>query len=246
MDRKSVIFVVVTAVAALGGCGDSSTANFEVEPPGENCPDGGIRITTDDETYFACDGDGSDVTTEQVSAYDPDNPCDTNAVRITITRPDTDPSVEYVCQGLDDPVVPELEAWLATQAEARAENGFIGCVCDDERPVDECETERYLEHEVPTGQMLRCVNEAAVLVQRPPGPGVIEFLECETAPHEELLACLEPVDVGTCDTDERDAADTCAADISEPSCDDLLNDEELLWFETWGALAEQLSCFPRL
>lgn len=244
MNRKGVIFVLVTAAGALGGCGDSSTASFEVEPPGENCPDGGIRITTDDETYFACDGDGSDVSTEQVSAYDPDNPCDTNAVRITITRPDADPSVEYVCQGLDDPVVPELETWFATLGEAEAEEDFITCVCGDERPVDECETERDLNHEPVTVHRLRCLNEAAVFIQRPPGPGAIEYFECETAPYEELLGCLEPVDVNTCDTDQLDAAGACAADISDGDCDALLNDEEQLWIDTWSNIATELGCFP--
>ncbi|MFW6049925.1 MAG: hypothetical protein ACODAU_02055 [Myxococcota bacterium] len=244
MDRKQITGALLGATL-LWGCGDGSTADIEAEPPGENCPDGGIRITTDDETYYACNGDASDVTTEQVSAFDPDNPCDTNAVRITITRPGTEPSVEYVCQDLGDPVVPELEQYFVLESESQKEWELVECVCEDEVELDECEASVYELHELRTNFVRRCTNEAAVLTGRAPSPGVAAYFECLSEPFEEALACREPVDLETCDPDTLSTAQECLGDIAAPDCESMLEEEDILWLDAWDSLGSQLGCFVR-
>lgn len=99
--------VAAVAVAAFGlvGCGgeDAQQVGVDSVPPGEECEQGGIVVDVDGEEHYVCDGeDGEspDVETERVDADAQGNPCDTEALKITVEPADgSEPVVDYVCDG---------------------------------------------------------------------------------------------------------------------------------------------------
>lgn len=115
--------LALSLLAAATACGDdpagASTAaapNITAvrEPPGANCPHGGVKVTIDgDDPVYVCDGaDGStgssgsssDVEVEPIPDDDGDSPCGSGGgVRITVTT-DGETHTSYVCHGGGDAV----------------------------------------------------------------------------------------------------------------------------------------------
>ena len=63
------LFALATALGlTLAACGDN-TDQVTTEPPGANCPNGGVAIESNGTTTYVCDGtDGSDGTSGQNGA----------------------------------------------------------------------------------------------------------------------------------------------------------------------------------
>lgn len=193
----------------------------------------------------ACGDDpaSTEITTESVSAFDPDNPCDGNAVRLTITRSGEEPVVEYLCQGLDDHVVPEIPDFVVSQLGVQRTEVDFECNCSETPPSqEECDA-AHRQLDVMETYLSRCTNEAVILLGEAPPPGVYEFFECMTSANLDYLVCLDNVDFETCEG-LTEASDCVATIPSNMACAEILTDDAdaSAWIDLYVEILQQLSC----
>jgi hypothetical protein len=195
---------------------------------------------------LACGDSGSkptEITTEHVSAYDPDNPCDGNAIRLTITAPKDEPVVEYLCQGLDDHVVPEVDEFIAAYLGMLRPEIEYDCNCLEMGPSPaECDAAR-LELQVMGTYLSRCSNEALILFGEEPPPEIYEFFECLGAAANEYVACMGLADFELCDGFEEASACVEMATGLE-SCYGVVaaDDEATAWFDFYIEVLGYIGC----
>lgn len=100
--------MIAGVIAMAAGCGGEEPQQFDVDrvEPGGECEYGGVVVDLDGDDHYICDGaDGQDGATaeidvEDVGADDADNPCDTDAVKVTVEPAGGgEETVEYVCDG---------------------------------------------------------------------------------------------------------------------------------------------------
>jgi hypothetical protein len=187
----------------------------------------------------------SEVLIEPVSAYDPENPCDGNALRITVVSPGAEPVVEFVCQGLDDHLVPELDELISNFMDAEMLEVDYDCSCAEMGPSpEECATV-YFQMNVTRNRLSRCSNEALILYGEQPPAAVYEFFECLNDSIGEYLACMALADFELCDAASFDEAWDCADMVPDPSsCDPILtaDEEATVWFTNYTAILDFLFC----
>lgn len=177
------------------------------------------------------DDPGIDVLSERISAYDEENPCNTNAVKLTITRPGEEPEVEYVCQGVDDPLVPELDAVMESMIGLQSFEVEYACACDPEVTQEECELYE-LEMSVITRQQRVCANESLILLGEPPPPSAMELIECLGEFAAAAEECFALADLEVCSPDDESEIEACMTEISfYDECFDEADKEAIYWLE---------------
>jgi hypothetical protein len=71
-----------------------SSVTVEVEPPGINCPNGGIKVTSLSGVTYVCNGENGAASTVTVEIEPPGANCEFGGIKIT-----SDSGTEYVCNG---------------------------------------------------------------------------------------------------------------------------------------------------
>ena len=115
LKKRWSLAALLTLLLFAYGCGADDAPQLSVSSiaPGATCEAGGTLLEIDGEEYVICDGihgeDGADgedgdspeISTERVDADDSDNPCGTEALKVSIAPADGgDPIVEYICDSM--------------------------------------------------------------------------------------------------------------------------------------------------
>lgn len=247
--KRPYVLLLSSVFALLAACSDDGSpaaghaARIELEPPGENCLEGGLRVTVGEEVRYACDGDPSELEIVRLPEGAEGNPCP--GVALAVTLRGHEPSLTHVCEPLP---IPAFERF-ASEATLRARGYWedtCGCVMDaDER--NECEAAgatalRLMRY---TTYCMREVFE--VLGPTPEGSNVFEdFLHCARERFEMQSACYaESSNVRTCDgTPEATALIDCLEEAEDIDCSqfDPMTPEERAWSRSFEHYATLFDC----
>ena len=271
MFKKTALFFSPLLLIFGAACGgeaevDAPEISVHAEAPGEECPTGGLHLIVDGQEFYLCNGaDGAEgdhgatgdtgdspvISTAQRAAGDGNNPCEGDALEITITNPGEDPVVEYVCQYYD-PVVEFLGGYFeeSMQLEAQAQASRCTCSWDewDYDSLEEC-VESYQPSYAEQRFMTWCLDSAYSVYDRPAPEELTDFLQCQIDAAVSGVACGELFDDGDactfddfdaffeCRNDSWDAEYACYLEIEE-------NNEELMeWLNEFDSFLGMYGCF---
>lgn len=248
MNTLSARILVVSAFvtgATLSACGKGDEVLVTPVAAGEDCANGGVRITVNDESHLSCHGDPeTNLTSESVAANAPGNPCIGPALKMTIHKRGQSPTEAWICQELKEEDVSAIGRVLGQSVSLEYNRDIIWhellLECTD--PDDSVERDRIRMYaqvtEIQSRRMQQCAWSESLAIPELSAKEN-EVVECLSAGILSLLDCErvsegldgEPLD--RCDDSQEsldrvtEAIDDCTYNLpSFNSCAEGLSDEE--------------------
>lgn len=226
-------------LAACGG--EAAEVSVSDEQPGDNCPEGGVVVTVDGEDFYACDGeDGEDghdgesptISTEEVAADDPDNPCEYEATLVTVESTDGTVTEEYFCEAEQPEVSSEaFVAYIEAAASGVVADAENECECNFDslgyESIEECLDEESLPYSEQRF-LVWCYDEGFREYGKEAPQSFDEARECSKTAIEDREACWDLLDdEDMCSQEGWDDAMACQSDAVEDfaNCFGDMNDE---------------------
>lgn len=239
---------LVLALFALTACGGGSKVKVSDEPPGENCPSGGVRLEASGEVFYACDADQT--TTERVAFGEPGNPCFGPALRVTTQVPGAEPAVVYVCEQ----VTPDPDSVIVRASIAQLGSNLIPhevqCSCE-ETPESRASCLTNYEFFADVAPVIAsCIANAEALTPVPRPAVSTPAYECIVTRAAALTACLDAIPGSECTAGTETAITACedAPENDVNGCFDLLTgtpaelEQQEAWQEAFTGVIRLLRC----
>lgn len=138
MMRSLGIVALGATVAACGG----DDVSISPIAPGDECVDGGLRITVNGKSEISCSGDPNASTRAEPIAYGAEgNPCSGPAVRYTFAHGSGTPEVAWVCDQNPEFAPTQLAKHMkelgAVYANVQAQESLVSAKCNTEGSEEE-------------------------------------------------------------------------------------------------------------